>query len=217
MRRVIVFARAPELGCVKTRLAADLGAEAALEIYRELGRHTLAAVCAVRHASVVVQYTPADRRALVEAWLACDAGTITLRPQCDGDLGARMASAVGEAVREGADAVVVVGTDCPSLDADVIERAFRTLERGDVGFGPAADGGYYLVALRAPHAALFHDIPWSASDTLRRTLEAAAAARLRVSLLEERMDIDTADDWRRWQAMRDATDGGSSYPAAAPE
>ena len=84
--------------------------------------------------------------------LAAELSAVTVRPQCDGDLGARMAAAVAEAGADGADAIVVVGTDCPSLDATVIERAFDALASADVVLGPATDGGYYLIAVRRPQS-----------------------------------------------------------------
>ena len=123
-------------------------------------------------------------------------------PQCDGDLGCRMAAASGEAFADGAERVVIIGSDCPDLATETLARAFALLDDADVVLGPATDGGYYLVGLAAPRDELFDGIPWSTPDTLRVTLEVARARGLRVALLEEKRDIDTADDWRHWQAMR---------------
>lgn len=202
---VIVFARAPELGKVKTRLAADVGAPAALGIYRMLGRRAVAAACSAGEAEVTVQFTPAGSDAVMAAWLAGAASDhVAFRVQEEGDLGARMSGAIRDAVHRGATAVAVIGTDCPSMDADVIARAFAALETVDVVLGPALDGGYYLIAARTPHEALFSGIPWSSCDTLRCTMEAADAAGLRVALLEPRMDVDTGEDWRQWLELRPA-------------
>ncbi len=82
----------------------------------------------------------------------------------------------------------------------MIARAFEELGHADVVFGPALDGGYYLIAMREAHAVLFERIPWSTPHTLGRTITAAKAAGLRVGLLDERADIDTAEDWQRWLA-----------------
>ncbi len=196
-RRVIVFARAPQLGCVKTRLAADVGAEAALALYRDLGERTVAAARAVRACELEVCYTPADRAEAIGRWLGAD---LLLSPQADGDLGDRMYAAISEALADGVAAAVVVGTDCPTLDAEVIEHAFAALETADVVLGPALDGGYYLIAVRATHPVLFEDIPWSSPETFARTIAVATEAGLRVTLLDERADIDTAEDLHRWLA-----------------
>lgn len=195
----IVFARAPEPGRVKTRLAATLGDAQALAIYTWLAEHTLAVVRAAAgqsHARVVVYHTPADAAPAMTAWLGND---LEYRPQRGNDLGARMAHAASAELSRGASAVVLVGTDCPSLDVGVLQRAVGVLDTAEVALGPATDGGYYLLALRRAHAALFEEIPWSAADTLSCTLAAAAGAGLSVALLEERADIDTAEDWRRWR------------------
>ena len=126
-------------------------------------------------------------------------------PQIEGDFGARKAAASRARLSAGAERVVVIGTDCPEIDEHVIGQAFAALDRADVVFGPAADGGYYLVGMRRLHHELFVGVPWSSERTLDRTLEAARAGALRVHLLSELADIDTAADWRRWQdGRRDA-------------
>ena len=204
--RIIVFARAPEMGTVKTRLAADIGPGRALQVYRMLGERAIAAACAVRDATVEIHYTPATGRELVAGWLGkAVSGPLELHAQDHGSLGDRMSAAIGGALERGASAVAVIGTDCPGLDAGVIERAFAALNAADVALGPAEDGGYYLIAVRARHPVLFTGIPWSSCETLQCTLDAAKAARLGVALLDTLMDIDTGEDWRRWMA-READD-----------
>jgi rSAM/selenodomain-associated transferase 1 len=207
---VVIFARAPELGRVKTRLAATVGAPEALACYRAMGR---AVVDAVRHPGgatgaarwrLVVAHTPADAAPALAAWLDPQgAGGLAYAPQADGDLGARMRAAVERAIADGAPRVVVVGTDCPDVDAAVVGDAFAALDTADVVLGPALDGGYYLVGVRAPAdracAALFEGVPWSAPDTLAVTLARAAAAGLSVARLAPLRDVDTADDWAWWR------------------
>lgn len=201
-RALVILARAPELGRVKTRLAAELGAAAALAAYRELGALVVRAVAEVRHCDVVVAFTPADRESAMREWL----GTAPrMEPQREGDLGARMAAAIAARQAAGAAKVVVIGTDCPEVNAAVVEDAFARLDRADAVFGPASDGGYYLVGVRRPLPALFDRVPWSSPRTLAATLERAAAEGISVALLEELRDIDTAADWRAWQASRAGT------------
>ncbi len=198
-RALVVFARAPEPGRVKTRLAREIGEAAALEVYRELGTAVMAAVGRLRDCEVLVAYTPADREGVVRGWLGSAPG---YEPQPDGDLGARMLGAIAGRCAAGAERVVVIGTDCPDLDPELLEAAFARLDRNDAVFGPAADGGYYLVGMKRPIPELFREIPWSTPATLSATLARAAGAGVSVALLEERRDVDTAEDWRGWRAAR---------------
>lgn len=194
---VVIMARAPRLGEVKTRLAAALGGERALTIYREI---TERVVTSVRdsEARIVVAFTPADGGDEMRGWLGSG---FAYQPQRTGDLGHRMAGAIGAQFAAGADRVVVVGTDCPTLDAGTVRAAFDALDADDVVFGPASDGGYYLVGMRAPHPELFDDVPWSSEQTLAVSLERARAAELRIALLDEMRDIDTVEDWH-WHVAR---------------
>ena len=184
---------------MKTRLAAELGEAVALAIYRDLGGRSLDAARRVRDCSITVAFTPSYAGDLTRAWLG---NGVRYEPQTEGDLGARMASAIRARLSAGAERVVVIGTDCPEVDEHVIGQALAALDRADVVFGPAADGGYYLIGMRRLHHELFVGVPWSSERTLERTLEAVRAGGLRVHLLSELADIDTAADWRRWQAGR---------------
>lgn len=193
---VVIFARAPRLGTVKTRLAATLGHPEALRVYRWLAERTLGTVRSGEQWTWEVRFTPHDAGAEIEQWL----GPVPAHPQAEGDLGERMESAIGEALAAGATSVVVIGTDCPGLDDTLLRAAFHALRETDVVLGPASDGGYYLVGMRDAHRALFRGIPWSCAETLACTVAAARLAGLRVTLLEERHDIDTEPDWRSWCA-----------------
>jgi rSAM/selenodomain-associated transferase 1 len=193
----VIFARAPRLGAVKTRLAADVGAAAALAAYRALGARVVGAVHDLPACDVVVAFTPADGREELEAWLP---GSVVYEPQVGGDLGARMAGAIARRHAAGATRVVVIGTDCPGVDAGVVEAAFARLDTADVVLGPALDGGYYLVGVRRPTPEIFMEVPWSAPDTLAVTIERARAAGLTVALLDPLRDIDTGADWAAWRA-----------------
>jgi rSAM/selenodomain-associated transferase 1 len=195
-----VFARAPELGRVKTRLAADLGETAALSIYRQLGWHAAEQARRAGRYTRVVAFTPATAEERVREWLGAD---LEYEAQCEGDLGARMAQAIGARLAAGAERVVVIGTDCPAVDARVIGEAFSALRFADVVYGPVSDGGYCLVGMSRLHRELFDGIPWSSGDTLARSLEAARARRLSVLLLPEVSDVDTGADWERWQRTSD--------------
>ena len=202
---LVIFARAPRPGHVKTRIAAQLGAMAAVEIYRSLAEQTIAMARMGTGYGVTIEYSPRDSESLMRDWLG---GSLSLRPQCDGDLGARMAAAIDEEFARGAQRVVLIGTDCPGLTFSLIESAFVSLEQTDVVLGPATDGGYYLVGVARPYPEIFQDVPWSSPTTLCVTLDRARERKLRVSLLDELADIDTADDWRAWLTRQDH--GGES-------
>lgn len=186
------MARAPRLGAVKSRLAATLGDAAALMIYRQTAELALTAARA-SGLRTTVAFTPPDAEAEMRVWLGSE---LAYAPQSGGDLGHRMATAIARERAGGARAIVVVGTDCPGLTADHIGSAVAMLHDADVVYGPAVDGGYYLVATRAPHAALFDAVPWSSPETLAVSRQRASDAGLRVTLLPELRDVDTEDDWR---------------------
>jgi uncharacterized protein len=200
-RVVVLFARVPEVGRVKSRLAAGVGDEAALEIYRYLGARVIDAVEATPSAwQTVVAGTPDWGENAIREWLGDE---WRFAPQGSGDLGERMAAVIGAELAAGAAAVVVVGTDCPEVDAAVVTAAFDQLATHDAVFGPAADGGYYLVGIARGAAdralgPLFSDVPWSTDRTLAVTLERAAAHGVSVALLAELSDVDTAADWSAW-------------------
>lgn len=190
-RAVGVFAKAPTPGRVKTRLAADVGDTRATDIYRRMGRTT---VEGLRHGPwrLVVWVTPPDAEAFdaVGRWLGDD---VELRPQSDGDLGRRMARALEELLEE-ADEAVLVGTDIPGIDGDLVDDALSSLADHDLVVGPATDGGYYLIGMSQARPELFHDMAWSTDGVLSETLRRADAQNLRVALLEPRTDVDTVED-----------------------
>ena len=190
-RTVVVFAKAPRPGAAKTRLAAAIGEEEAIAVYRRLGRDTVDAIRRGGH-DLVVCYDPPDEAAEREivSWLGAPLRT---EPQRGADLGARMASALESALGS-AEAACVVGTDIPGLGSAEVEAAFTALRDADVVLGPAEDGGYYLMALSEPRAELFEDIPWSTSEVLDRTVQRANAAGLTVAFLDPMRDVDTVGD-----------------------
>jgi len=193
-----VFVRAPEAGRVKTRLAAEVGAEAALRVYVRLAEHALAEARAAG-AAVRVHFTPAGAEAAVRGWLG---GPADYLPQAEGDLGERLERAFAEAFAAGFRRVVVIGSDLPELSAEVLRRAAVLLDGYAAVLGPARDGGYYLLGLRAPLPEVFRGIPWSTDAVLARTLDRLRAAGIEPALLETLGDVDEAADlppgWREW-------------------
>jgi uncharacterized protein len=192
-RLLIIFVKAPRAGFVKTRLATAIGAKAACEAYHHLIGGLWRELRPLRN--VQLRFSPNDAASEVQPWQ--QPGWM-MAPQGEGDLGARLATAFGEAFAAGTQRVVVIGSDCPYLTVNDIEQAWTCLDDHDLVLGPARDGGYWLVALRQLHADLFRGIPWGTPGVLRQTIECAHGAQLRVHLLRELSDIDTADDWREY-------------------
>lgn len=187
-----VFAKAPMPGKVKTRLAADIGDASAVDIYRAMGRATVDVLRGGDY-RLVVFGAPADEASLgsIARWLGREG--IEVRPQSDGDLGRRLATAV-ESVLADSDAVVIVGTDIPDVDQETVREAFAALRYHDVVLGPSTDGGYYLVGLTRPCPELFENVEWSTPRVLSQTLARIEASSLTVALLDAKTDVDTVDD-----------------------
>jgi rSAM/selenodomain-associated transferase 1 len=189
--RLVVFARCPVAGQVKTRLAARIGDEPAAALYeaflRDLVLRFRGAPFAVRWAVAPPEDGFADRFGLPAS--ACF-------EQSGADLGARMHSAFREALAAGARRCVVIGSDMPQLRVEVVEEAFERLATTDLVLGPAEDGGYYLIALREAHD-VFHGVAWSSAAVLDETLRRADALGLSVGLLERGFDVDEPEDIER--------------------
>lgn len=196
--RLCIFTRVPVLGRVKSRLAAQLGQAAALRAHEALVADTLRRLAAVpgMDSELWVDDRPNAR---VADW--CREWRVTLRHQQGGDLGERMHRALADCLASGAWGIVV-GTDCPPVDAAYVRRALHALALHDVVFGPAEDGGFGLVGLSTPAPGLFDGVTWGGSEALGGTLANAFRLRLRVCLLPAIWDVDELDDWRRWERQR---------------
>jgi hypothetical protein len=192
-QRLLVFLKVPRAGTVKTRLAATLGEAGALEAYRRILAATLDRISSVR--SVELRFTPDDAGDETAALLRPG---WTAVPQGEGDLGQRLSRAFVDAFREGFRRVLVIGSDCPDVTAADMESAHEALDAADVVLGPATDGGYWLLGVRRPCGYLFRGIPWSTSGVLAATRRRAEASGLEVALLRTLSDVDTEEDWRRW-------------------
>lgn len=164
--RLVVFAKAPVAGQVKTRLIPALGAEGAAALARTMLDHTLAQALASQVGEVELCMSPAPGDAAWKGW-SLPAG-IAPTDQGDGDLGARMARAVQRVTAQ--QPVLLLGTDCPALDAATIRAAVNALQQHDAVLVPVADGGYVLIGLKHPSPELFSDMAWSTSTVAAQTL-----------------------------------------------
>src|SRR5205085_7646975 len=123
-------------------------------------------------------------------------GRFELEPQTDGDLGKRLAHFFERQVAQGADAVLAIGSDSPTLPIAFIEQAFHLLQTHDVVLGPAQDGGYYLLGCGRRLPPVFDGISWGTADVLSGTVRRLTNPDWRLALLPPWYDVDTLDDWR---------------------
>lgn len=191
---LLIFIRNPELGKVKTRLAQELGDQEALRIYNTLLAHTrrIALTVEVRRYLFYSNFIdPADE------WPSSQFDK-QLQPQ--GDLGNRMLQAFELALREN-EAAIIVGSDCPGLNTDILQTAFEQLRQHDFVIGPAQDGGYYLLGMRQVSPYLFLDMTWSTSHVFTDTIRRLGANGKSYYVLPTLSDIDYAEDWERYGGL----------------
>ena len=194
---VAVFAKAPVPGAVKTRLVPMLTPAQAAALHEKLVERALSTACEAAIGPVELWCTP-DAAHPFFARCTRRFG-VTLHVQEGADLGERMARAFEAAHRAGR-CLVLIGADCPALEPRDLRDAAASLASHDAVFAPAEDGGYVLVSLAAPAAALFSDIAWGKPDVMVRTRQRAAAARLTVKELRTLWDVDRPEDWQRLAA-----------------
>ncbi|MFM9950842.1 MAG: TIGR04282 family arsenosugar biosynthesis glycosyltransferase [Saprospiraceae bacterium] len=190
-RALLLFVRNPEKGKVKTRLAQDLGDDQALAIYLELLDITRTVAMAI----------PAERLLFYSNFIPENddwpEAQFQKHLQSNGDLGARMEAAFEQAL-ETHQKAVIIGSDCPELSPEIIEQAFTQLEDCDAVFGPANDGGYYLLGLKTVIPTVFREMVWSTESVLAETLARLDATGTSYALLPELSDVDHAEDWERY-------------------
>lgn len=188
---VIIFARNPVLGKVKTKLAREIGDEGALQVYLKLLEHTHKVADEVT-ADKQVYYTDS-----LDEFGLLDYFKFTKKLQDGEDLGERMHNAMKSGFDEGYRRIIIIGSDCMELSPEVIEDAFVALTSNDCVMGPATDGGYYLIGLRIMQDFLFQDKPWGSSDVLLDTLLDLQNAGMNYYLLPTLNDIDSKKDLDR--------------------
>ncbi|HEY0147960.1 MAG TPA: TIGR04282 family arsenosugar biosynthesis glycosyltransferase [Allosphingosinicella sp.] len=187
MSRVVLFAKAPVPGQVKTRLIPALGAEGAAKLAAEMLEHTVTeALASGLAAELCGEPDPAT-------WYT--GPPLRLTAQGEGDLGRRLHGAAERVLRE--EPVLLIGADCPTLNRHRLHAAAEALEQHDAVIHPAEDGGYVLLGLRRFHASLFAGIAWSTDTVAEETLARLAALGWTVDVREKLKDIDTPADLHR--------------------
>lgn len=205
---LILFSRYPQPGTTKTRLIPHLGETGAAQLQRQMTAQVLRQIWPLLHPAAEQATHPisaaiwfsGDESARMADWLGPG---WALHPQPSGDLGDRLLAAVKQAIATGAKRVVVIGADCPGVDSAILQQAFAALHDHDLVLGPATDGGYYLIGLRQPVAALFCGIDWGTERVFAQTMAIAQSLQLSVATLAPLTDIDTAADLPVWEELRE--------------
>lgn len=185
---LLIFTKNPVPGKVKTRLAITVGNDVAFSVYQQLVKHTL----------VITSGLPVDKFVFysdeVEQEDVWNKKHYLKQLQQGNNLGERMNNAFASTFKKGVNKVVVIGTDCPGLDAGIIMNAFAYLDKYNVVIGPAADGGYYLLGMKQHHPQLFENIAWSTNIVFEETISKCVASHLDYWLLPVLNDIDEEKD-----------------------
>lgn len=189
---LIIFARNPVRGKVKTRLAATMGDDKALSIYQSLLEHTVQ----------ITQQLPcdpyvfyADSISLNDIW----SDDRYLKKNQEGkDLGQRMLHAFDTLFQQGYQKIIIIGTDCFELSSSILLDAFTALDEKEVVIGPSEDGGYYLLGMRQFFPFLFEEKAWSTNTVYSSTVQQLAIQNIRYDTLPILNDIDTEDDLKQY-------------------
>lgn len=202
MESLVLFAKAPVLGKVKTRLAKERGEEAALRLYTAFlldvtdtcARWRKQTVAADPNRRLILYATPDCEDPILAECARRSGARCVIQPE--GDLGVRLKEIFDQEFSRGARAVCAIGSDSPTLPLHLVEHAFRALQWERVVIGPGFDGGYWTIGAQRPAPDLFADIPWSTDTVVERTLERLSREGVVGHLLPFWYDVDEADDLR---------------------
>lgn len=195
-KHLIIFVKNKIPGKVKTRLAAGIGPEKAMEVYEQLLDHTHKATRCLGCDKIVYFTEKIEEDSL---W---GDGNYQLSLQTGPELGQRMFNAFNAQFAQGAEKVCIIGSDTFEISDAILKEAFKALEKKDVVIGPAKDGGYYLLGMKELQPELFHNKPWSTESVCSQTIEDLKQLNLTYSLLPVLNDIDHKEDWLAYQQKR---------------
>jgi rSAM/selenodomain-associated transferase 1 len=190
---LVIVAKAPLPGAVKTRLLTKLTPQEATDLYSCFIRDRIKEIGRLRDVDLAIAYTPAESKTYFARFLS---NGFQLFAQQGKDLGERLHQIFVQKLSQGYQAVTIIDSDTPDLPGSLVAQAFQWLaaESADAVFGPCADGGYYLVGLRKARSDLFSGIPWSTAEVLTKSLQKAETLGLQVRLLPQWNDLDTFED-----------------------
>ncbi|HDH05203.1 MAG TPA: glycosyltransferase [Nitrospirae bacterium] len=188
---LIIIAKYPEKDNVKTRLKGLMPDEKRLELYVSLLNQTMQKLGSIPAIDTFIAFAPENTEKYFLQF------NVKLIPLHRGGLGAKMFEAFKYVFNAGYEKAALVGVDIPDLTDSTILNAFDLLSGSDLVYGPAKDGGYYLVGMRKLVREVFEDVPWSSDQTLNRSLEQAKRFGYSVGFTEMLSDIDTIEDVKR--------------------
>lgn len=190
---IIIMAKVPEAGKVKTRLQPRLSPGQAAKFAECLLQDTIAKT-AGRQDHLIIAYTPAGRRGFFDQF---SQQKFIYTPQKGSDLGERMFNAFDFAFAQKMDSVVMIGTDSPTFPPEFIDQAFEFLENTDAVLGETEDGGYYLIGLKTLIKEIFENVQWSSPETFKQTAENIRKLGLNMARLPKWYDVDEPEDLER--------------------
>lgn len=199
---IIVFAKAPVAGQVKTRLSPPLTPDEAASLHGSLVLDILERCQSLRHYDRILAGTPSPHHPFFRAMEA--RFKIPVWDQIGDDLGTRMSAAFKQALGSPYRSVVVIGTDIPGINGSLLTTAIDSLQEHDVVLGPTMDGGYYLIGLRTFVPDLFENIPWSTEQVYALTEQKVKMLGLSLNILPKLRDLDTVEDLH--MCIRDSKD-----------
>jgi uncharacterized protein len=195
-QHLIIFTRYPEPGTTKTRLIPVLGEVGAANLQKQMTQQTISQVKELQkiaRVSLEVRFTGGNLKKM-HNWLGNDLLCVS---QGEGDLGTRIERSLVNAFNQNAEQVIIIGTDCPDLNSQILTTAFQQLEVFNLVLGPALDGGYYLIGLQQPIGELFTNIHWGTAQVLAQTVEIAQNLHLSIGYLQPLADIDRPEDIKK--------------------
>ena len=193
---LIVFLRYPVKGKVKTRLAKTTSKDFALQWYKSCVDKIIGEINKIPGIETNIFYSESNERDKVIKWL----GSNFIYSHQEGkDLGERMQNAFFSVFSHNSGKVIIIGTDIPDLNQNIIIDAFERLDTNDIVLGPSIDGGYYLLGMNRLHNSLFEGIEYSTPTVLSETISKIDKLGLTFSLLPQLQDIDLEDDLMKWQ------------------
>jgi rSAM/selenodomain-associated transferase 1 len=187
---LIIIAKRPDKKKVKTRLRNRMTDEQRVKLYTTLLEDTISRLRGIRGTDTFIAFAPDSAVNYFSRF------SLSLLPLSQGDLGDAMLYAFQEVFHKGYTNAVLVGVDIPRLTADIILKAYAILSHKNVVFGPAQDGGYYLVGMRGLKKEIFNQVPWSSEQTLKKSVERADRFGYSTGMTDMLSDIDTIEDAR---------------------
>lgn len=196
---VIVFARLPQKGKVKTRLAKTLGEDFALGFYKICAEYVLNECRKISSSqtSIYIFHPDENDVILIKKWAGND---FRFLPQRGNDIGQKMLNAFKEVFNKGVKRAILIGTDIPAISSSIISEAFTLLNQNEVVIGPAEDGGYYLLGMKKIYEFMFEKIEWGSDKVLASTLDILVNNNIKREIVTELIDIDNEENLKKWMS-----------------